>query len=145
MTAISTIFSVAMLPFNLLIYTTLAYEGADEDVVQGIDWVALFVSLTIVILAISSGLFCSARVRSPVFNIYANRLGNLAGISLIVFSTILSTGRRSSGGEETMGVVQLWTQRPLFYIGVATPCLIGLILANLATTFLLKLPSPERV
>jgi len=143
MTAVSTIFSVAMLPLNLLIYSTLVYE--DQEVVEELDWVALFVSLVIIILAISSGLFCSATVHSSRFNIYANRFGNLAGISLITTSIILSAGTKKSNGQETEGVMQLWSQNIFSYFLIASPCLFGLIAANLAASFLLRLRPPERV
>lgn len=143
MTAVSTIFSVAMLPLNLLIYSTLVYE--DQEVVEELDWVALFVSLVIIILAITSGLFCSATVHSSRFNIYANRFGNLAGISLITTSIILSAGTKKSNGQETQGVMQLWSQNIFSYFLIASPCLFGLIAANLAASFLLRLRPPERV
>jgi predicted Na+-dependent transporter len=141
MTAVSTICSIAFLPLNLLIYSTLIYEG-DGDVVKELDWGALFISLSMVILAITSGLFCSARVHSPVFNVYANRFGNFAGVALILVSTVLSSG----GPNNTAGIVQVWQQGFLFYLGVASPCVLGLIAANLVTTFVFKLVNKaERV
>lgn len=141
MTAVSTICSVAFLPMNLLIYASLAYDSKG-DVVKELDWRALFISLTIVIFSITSGLLCSARVKSPVFNIYANRLGNMAGISLILVSTLLSSG---SGNNEA-GIIQVWHQSSIFYLGVAAPCVMGLITANLITTHVFKLAKkPERV
>ncbi len=143
MTAVSTIFSVAMLPLNLLIYSTIIYE--DQDVVKELDWAALFISLVIIILAITSGLFCSATVHSARFNIYANRFGNLAGISLITTSIILSAGTKKSNGQQAQGVMQLWSQNFLSYLLIASPCLLGLISANLAASLLLRLRPPERV
>jgi predicted Na+-dependent transporter len=71
MTAISTILSVIFLPMNLLIYATYSY---DDDVVENLDWTALFIALCIVIGAISLGLFFSAKVNSPNFNLMANKV-----------------------------------------------------------------------
>ena len=71
MTAISTMISLLMLPLNLLLYAKLTYE---EDILGSIDWVALFVSLAVVILAITSGLYVSAKLNSFKINILANKV-----------------------------------------------------------------------
>ena len=71
MTTISTFLSIIMLPINLTIYAKNAFEA---DVVDSLDWEALFMSLTIVILAIFGGLLCSAKINSPQFNIFANKV-----------------------------------------------------------------------
>ena len=60
-----------MLPLNLLLYAKLTY---DEDILGNIDWVALFVSLVVVIFAITSGLYISARLNSFKINILANKV-----------------------------------------------------------------------
>ena len=71
MTAISTLLSVVMLPFNLLIYARVAYK---EDVVALLDWASLFTALVVVILAISLGLFVSAYTHSFRINVLANKV-----------------------------------------------------------------------
>ena len=38
----------------------------------------------------------------------------------------------------------LWNQSPIFYVAVAAPCLIGLLVATAMVTFF-KLAKPERV
>ena len=71
MTAISTLLSIIFLPINLMIYTRGSY---DADVIHSVDWVSLFIALGIVISAIGLGLFSSASIHSPKFNIYANKV-----------------------------------------------------------------------
>lgn len=136
MTAISTLLSTVMLPLNLLLYAHLAYSA---DVVQSLDWSALFVSLVVVIGGISGGLISSQMAKSrgdeAIFHRRANLLGNIAGLALITLSiTVSSTDQNAA----------LWDQSALFYIGVALPALIGLGIATyLATKF--DLHKPERV
>lgn len=132
MTAISTLMSVIMLPLNLLIYAKLTFK---EDVVGSIDWVSLFVSIAVVILAISAGLYVSARMKSFRINILANKMGNFAGIGLIIFSAVMS-----NGGEDQNMFDRPWK----FYFGVASPCVLGLVTANLFTS-MSQLKYPERV
>jgi len=133
MTAISTICGILMLPCNLILYTTNTYTA---DVVASLDWPSLFISLCVVITAISLGLICSAKIESKEFNLYANRMGNISGIALVIFSVFVSElGQTSSS---------LWGQTWQFYLGVASPCVLGLAIATMFTTYL-ELPKPERV
>jgi Sodium Bile acid symporter family len=132
MTGISTLLSVVMLPLNLVIYTTGSYSN---QVVKSLDWFALFLSLVVVIGGIAAGVISSAWYNSTRFNLLANKLGNLAGISLVIFSVVVS----SSNSE-----ANLWSQDWKFYVGVASPALIGVSIATyLATKFALE--NPERV
>uniref|UniRef100_A0A7S1D3K6 Uncharacterized protein n=1 Tax=Cyclophora tenuis TaxID=216820 RepID=A0A7S1D3K6_CYCTE len=132
MTAISTVLSTIMLPANLVLYATTSYSN---DVVKSLDWTALFLSLVVVIGGISSGLICSATVRSPKFNLMANKVGNIAGILLVTFSVVVS----STGHD-----AELWSQPAIFYIGVGAPCLIGLSIATWMASYF-RLEKPERV
>lgn len=132
MTTISTLLSILMLPVNLLIYTSQAF---DANVVENINWDALILALVVVISAIMLGLFCSANVKWPAFNAAANKLGNLGGISLVIFSALMC-----SSEEEASLMGRSWK----FYIGVAAPCVIGLISANIFASYA-NLDKPERV
>mmetsp|Transcript_35467 Transcript_35467/g.63927 ORF Transcript_35467/g.63927 Transcript_35467/m.63927 type:complete len:407 (+) Transcript_35467:212-1432(+) len=132
MTAISTLLSVILMPLNLLFYCKYAYEA---DVVQSLDFNSLFVALTVVISAIGLGLAASAKVHSYRFNILANRLGSYAGVSLVAYSALMS----NTGGE-----TQIWEHSWQFYVGVMLPCLVGLFMSNILTSFL-SLKKPERV
>jgi len=134
MTAISTLLSVVLMPINLLIYCKYSYEA---DVVQSLDFNALFVALTVVISAIGLGLFASAKIHSYRFNVLSNKLGNYAGIALVAYSALMS----NSGGENS---TQLWEHGWEFYVGVMLPCVAGLFVANALTSFL-SLNKPERV
>lgn len=142
MTAISTLLSTIMLPLNLCIYSKYSY---DDDVLAVLDWVALFSSLVVVIGAIGLGIFCSAKVHSHRFNVIANKLGNFAGIALVVFSALMSNsggGGNEDGNEE--GAKNIFNREWKFYVGVASPCLVALLISNIVTTAT-HLKRPERV
>ena len=95
MTAIGTMASSVMLPVNLILYVNAAFKDDsakdEESVIDSIDWVALFISLFIVMAAIGLGLLASYKVSNQKFNIYANRLGSISGLLLVVFSMLLSS------------------------------------------------------
>eukprot|EP00977_Amphora_coffeiformis_P000537 scaffold132_cov170-Amphora_coffeaeformis.AAC.16 len=136
MTTLSTLLSVILLPTNLVLYTRWTYSPA---VVKSLDWSALIVSLVTVISGISGGLvasyFASRRGRTALFRVRANRIGNVAGILLIILSFTLS-----STDEDTT----LWDRELKFYIGCALPAVLGVCMA----TYLAKkaqLEPPERV
>lgn len=133
MTAISTVLSIITLPLNLVMYSRLTY---DDDVVSQLNWGSLLTSLVVVMGAIAIGLVCSARVHSHRFNKVANKLGNVAGILLVVFSAVIS-----SRGE---GDSKIWNRSWHFYVGIALPCIFGLVIANIFTKSLRLIP-PERV
>lgn len=132
MTGISTIISTVMLPVNLFIYASITYSS---EVVKSLNWASLFLSLVVVIGGIAAGIGCSAWYNSTRFNLLANKMGNLAGITLVLFSALVSS---------TNTEASLWTQDAKFYIGVAMPAVIGVIIATyMATKF--QLDKPERV
>lgn len=136
MTALSTLLSTVMLPLNLMMYTKWAYSS---DVVQQLNWGALFVSLLVVLGGITCGLMggriAHTRQQSELFHKRANFFGNLAGLALITLSIAVSSSNQKA---------QLWDQNAAFYIGCATPAVLGLVMAaTLATKGQLR--KPERV
>lgn len=133
MTAISTLLSIIMLPANLLLYSRFSYN---DDIIAALDWMSLFVALAVVIGAITLGLFCSAKIHSHKFNVIANKMGNIAGIALVVFSATMS-----NTGD---GDARIWNRDWKFYVGVALPCVAGLTVSNVLTT-MFRLKKPERV
>lgn len=138
MTALSTILSIGLLPANLMLYAHAAYgfnAQDDQNVLKSVDFVALFVSLAIVIGAILAGLYASYQTDNVKFRKASNALGSFAGLALIVLSAIFST---SAEGAKP------WEQHWTFYIGVAAPCVFGLFLANIIAKFA-KLEKPEIV
>lgn len=132
MTGLSTILSTFMLPLNLLIYASGSYSN---DVVQSLDWTALFMSLVVVIGGITSGIGCSAWQNSTRFNLLANKAGNLAGVALVLYSALVSS---------TSSDASLWNQNLKFYIGVALPAVIGVCIATYLASKA-QLDKPERV
>jgi predicted Na+-dependent transporter len=132
MTAISTILSIVMLPFNLLVYAGLAY---DNNVLKIVKWDAVAVALAIVICAIMGGLLASYTFGTIKFRLLANRLGNAAGILLFLLTAIIS--------NFTAGA-RLWDHNSKFYLGVALPVILGLFVATCVTTAV-QLRQPERV
>jgi predicted Na+-dependent transporter len=133
MTAISTIASTVFLPINLLIYVQWSYHA---DVIGSLDWTSLFVAIAIVVAAILLGLYCSAKIYSRRFNVLANKIGNVAGVALIMLSFAVT----NTGSSDT----KIWSRDWKFYLGVALPCVVAIIVANVLTSFL-KLLKPERV
>jgi hypothetical protein len=97
-------------------------------------------SLFVVIGGISSGLLCSAYFKdsprtSKRFHRAANIFGNISGLCLITFSVAVSSSDHKA---------RIWDEDLAFFIGVAVPAVVGIILATaMATTF--DLEKPERV
>lgn len=136
MTAISTLASIVMMPWNLFFYTRFLHvESEDEDVVASLDWGSLMRALAIVILAIVSGLYASSIYRSAEFHLKMNQLGNFAGVCLIIFSAVMSS---------TDAEARIYNRDAQFYIGVAAPCFFGLVIASILGNYL-QLAKPECV
>jgi predicted Na+-dependent transporter len=136
MTALSTIFSVVFLPANLLLYSYAAYGFSGENsVLKNVSFPRLFISIAIVIAAIVSGLYASYKINTPRFHRMCNTMGTISGIALIVFSAVFSSNKGES---------KPWNQPWSFYVGVASPCIVGLILSNILC-YLAKLNKPEIV
>jgi len=125
MTALSTILSIGLLPANLMLYAHAAYgfDSDEDNVLKSVDFVALFVSLAIVIGAILAGLYASYKTESARFRKASNALGSFSGLALIVLSAVFST---NGGGDD----VKPWEQHWTFYVGVSLPCVVGLVIAN---------------
>ena len=143
MTALSTILSIGFLPVNPMLYAHAAYgfssdgdaTDVQENVLQSVDFVALFVSLVIVIGAILLGLFGSYTTDSIRFRKASNVIGSSSGLALMVVSAVLS-----SQGEGA----KPWEQHWSFYVGGSMPCIGGLFFANVIARFA-KLEKPEVV
>lgn len=132
LTAISTCLSIVLLPFNFIIYSKAAFG---KNMAEILDWSSLVTAILLVICAVASGLYASKRQNSHHFNLNANRVGNYAGLVLILFSFVLS----SSNAE-----ARLWDRDPAFYFGVMTPVLVALAAGN-ALTLIQDLPKAEVV
>eukprot|EP00976_Prorocentrum_cordatum_P092951 1189165-Prorocentrum_minimum.AAC.1 len=133
MTAASTLASVAMLPLNVLLYISTSYS---DNVYDDINWSALFASISVVVSAVTLGLWTSHRLPGDVWTKWRGRfnaLGNFAGISLIALSVILSSAS-----------APIWNREAVFYAAVSLPCILGLG-AALAVTSFLGLAKPVRM
>lgn len=133
MTAISTILSVIALPLNLLLYAKLSY---DADVIKDLDFVSVFVALCVVISSIGLGLYLSHACHSYRFNMLANKVGNVAGFLLIIFSATVTNGGDSDS--------KIWSRHWSFYVAIIAPCLLGLLIASILASFI-NLKKPERM
>ena len=133
MTAISTILSVIALPLNLLLYAKLSY---DADVIKDLDFVSVFVALCVVISSIGLALYLSHACHSYRFNMLANKVGNVAGFLLIIFSATVTNGGDSDS--------KIWSRHWSFYVAIIAPCLLGLLIASILASFI-NLKKPERM
>ncbi len=131
MTAISTILSIGMLPLNVFIYMKASYG---DDILSTLDWNSLGISLIVVITAISIGLFSSYWIDTPTFRNVANKLGNLSGLGLIIFSFLAPEGGR----------VEISGRPTLFYIATPLPIVLGLI-SSVIISSTARMKKPERV
>ena len=147
MTAASTLLSIGFLPMNLFIYTYAAYHSQEGDmgksVIKSINFGVIFISIAVVIGAIATGIFCSYKFDTPRWHKIAYIGGNVSGIALIIFSTVLSFVG-STDGSDPKPQDSMNTIRPADYIAIALPCLMGLIVATIIPT-LLRLSNPERL
>lgn len=147
MTTASTLLSIGFLPMNLFIYTYAAYHSLESEtgksVMESINFGVIFISIAVVITAIATGIFCSYKFDTPRWHKISYIGGNVSGIALIIFSTVLSFLGGTDGSEpkpqETMTAI-----RPADYIAIALPCVLGLVVATVLPT-LLKLSKPERL
>jgi hypothetical protein len=137
MTAISTILSIVLLPTNLLLYAhaSFGFNSGGNNILKSIDFMSLFISLSIVIGAILIGIYTSYKSDSAAFRRTSNAIGSVSGIALIIVSAVFS-----SSGEGAKPWQQPWS----FYVAVSIPCIAGLALANMFA-MIAKLKKPEVV
>uniref|UniRef100_A0A7S1C179 Uncharacterized protein n=1 Tax=Corethron hystrix TaxID=216773 RepID=A0A7S1C179_9STRA len=145
MTAISNFLAVAFLPLNLYFYSKAAYNDSEKS--PKVDLGSMAISLSITISAIVLGLLCSAKVHSFPFNRIMNKMGTIAGVTLLlvtVFASSFGGDDEPTESEDNDGANGLLNQDWKFYIGVAMPVFLGLIFSNFIS-LLMKLLDPERV
>lgn len=118
-----------MLPLNVFIYTNWAY-GNDE--VDQLNWIGLGITLAVVIFSITNGLIFSA-LASFKFRQLANKVGNLAGLALIIFSIVAPEG----------GTTKLIGRPWKFYFAVTLPIVFAMLVATLLSTAA-NMKKPER-
>jgi predicted Na+-dependent transporter len=155
MTSISTILSVIMLPLNLLFYSKAAFSTKTEEkeeeeannILNTIDFQALYLSIGITVLAIVCGIMSSYRTTSISFRERANKFGSFCGVALIIMSIVFSTQPSTETDGESEIIKEStkpWEHHWSLYVAVAGPCLFGLVTANIAST-LMKLEKQQVV
>mmetsp|Transcript_7730 Transcript_7730/g.16256 ORF Transcript_7730/g.16256 Transcript_7730/m.16256 type:complete len:288 (-) Transcript_7730:178-1041(-) len=97
---------------NLALAATSSSAASDH-----IDWIGLFTSIGVVVVAIGCGLMVSTY--KPEHRTRCNAVGNASGASLIIFSFVFS----SSEGDP------IWDRSRSFYLVVGLPCVLGIISA----------------
>eukprot|EP00446_Apocalathium_sp_SHHI-4_P008370 CAMPEP_0177168880 /NCGR_PEP_ID=MMETSP0367-20130122/9291_1 /TAXON_ID=447022 ORGANISM="Scrippsiella hangoei-like, Strain SHHI-4" /NCGR_SAMPLE_ID=MMETSP0367 /ASSEMBLY_ACC=CAM_ASM_000362 /LENGTH=383 /DNA_ID=CAMNT_0018615021 /DNA_START=41 /DNA_END=1188 /DNA_ORIENTATION=+ len=128
MTTCSTVASVVMTPVNLYMYMSIKYGK-----VPSLNFGRLVGSIAVAVAAIFTGLGIS--LYFPGKRQLANKLGNMAGIFLMVFSAIVS-----SGGDQP-----LWDKEPSFYLATILPCLLALTVSFALGWLAPCLSAPEAV
>lgn len=128
MTTASSLFAVATLPINILIYLRLAYPNRDGSV--ALDWGGLFTSLGIVVAGIFGGLIVGNR--DPSRRATLGKLGNASGVCLVLLGFFFSSNSSAP----------IWARDDDFYIGVSVPCLFGLVI-SLGFAYVCGLPRPQ--
>ena len=151
-TACSTLLAALLLPLNLLIYLSASYGS---EMVGMLRWDLLLLSIGVVTAAVATGLVASRRIsrmarderveglgmegggpgRAVMIRARFGHAGNLFGLVLIIFSVVFSSVDEP-----------IWDKPSHFYIEVALPAIVSLVLSSLLTTLpCLRLTRPERV
>jgi predicted Na+-dependent transporter len=86
MTSLSSLMSIFMLPANVWLYTTLAYNA---DIVENIEFKSLFGALAVVVSAVFLGALFSYRFKSREFHERINAVSVLRAILLLTWSSAL--------------------------------------------------------
>uniref|UniRef100_A0A7S0SQ27 Uncharacterized protein n=1 Tax=Mantoniella antarctica TaxID=81844 RepID=A0A7S0SQ27_9CHLO len=128
MTTASSLFAVATLPVNILIYLRLCYPDKDGSV--ALDWGGLFTSLALVVVGIFGGLLVGTKV--PRWRDRLGKLGNLAGVCLVLLGFFFSSNSSAP----------IWARGLSFYIGVGVPCIFGLVI-SMCFAYTCGLPKPQ--
>ncbi|KAJ1621146.1 sodium bile acid symporter family-domain-containing protein [Pavlovales sp. CCMP2436] len=131
MTTISTLFSVALLPLNIFIYVQALY-GLSVP----LNWGGIMTSVAVVIGGVITGLACGTLF--PAYKRWFNRLGTVGGVANIIIGITAAT---ASGGSSSQNVLSLGWR---WYVGIAAPCVLGLIVAYLIAR-MLRCSGPESV
>lgn len=137
MTSLSTVASVAMLPFNVWLYITVAYTNINKsDACEvSIDFTDLGITLAIVITAIISGL--TFGVKFPEKQWMSNIVGNACGFLSIMLGVFASTDVPEEDKPWNQEIYPLW-------IATAAPLIVGLI-GTFALSGLLGLRRQQQV
>mmetsp|Transcript_27934 Transcript_27934/g.42787 ORF Transcript_27934/g.42787 Transcript_27934/m.42787 type:complete len:417 (+) Transcript_27934:174-1424(+) len=153
MTALSTIAGVFLLPLNVFIYTSTAYAevgpSSRNSAVRSIDYGVLLTTVGVVSLAIACGMYCGSKFatpQNPNFRKYANRGGNMTGVTLLLFSILVAIFGSFNNTDRT-GYDELLEEDPFvkIYFSAGLPCLLSLTVANIGCMICARLSPPESI
>lgn len=128
MTTVSTVMAMFLIPLNCLIYINSLYGVSVQ-----LPWGSLFLSVSVVVLAVAVGLAMSAK--RPDWSNNLNRIGTVCGMANIALAAL------SNGSSDT----PFWSHPPLFLFAVGLPCLSGLVLSFLVSRYALGINGPQAV
>ena len=134
MTLISSSIALVMLPCNLVLSLAYLYNN---EAMKFINFGKMFLSLAVILVASVAGLYCSSKMKCTRFSIALNKTGNVFALVHILLALIVVCF------DNTLSF-DMWSQSWKFYIGLALPCIIGLILSSIITSWF-KLLTPERM
>ena len=136
MTTTSTMLSLATLPLNMYLYIELIYDANVQ-----LNWASLVQSVGAAAAGLWVGLLVSWK--RPQWRRYANILGTLSGVGLMVFGLLASTsvcGDVCAPAPSYLIVLvhyhaqtqkaPIWNRPYRFYIMIAFPILTGIIASN---------------
>jgi predicted Na+-dependent transporter len=137
-TTASTVVAAVLMPANLALYLTAAY---DVDVLDTVRWDQLLATVAVVVSAVLAGVVAStslsrvaAEPRHPLVRRRFYLVGNAAGLTLIVYSMLFTSASEP-----------IWDRQPAFYASNALPQLLALLVAwPMASLPCLHLTKPER-
>jgi len=134
MTGASTLVGVVMLPVNLSLYFWLLYG---KSTFTGSHFVSVFISLTVIIVALIIGLGISWCMRSERARERFNIGANFVGLSLFLLSIFVS-GNKSR--------TPVWKKPASLHLAIATPIIMAIFLTVCVTSIpAFGLKKPERV
>jgi len=134
MTGASTLVGVVMLPVNLILYCTLLYG---ESTFTGEHFIAVLISLTVIIVALFIGLGVSWMMDSERARDRFVTVANLVGCSLFALSIFVS---------EHKSRTPAWKKPLSLHIAIASPIVLAILMTLVVTSIpAFNLSKPERV
>lgn len=125
MTTASTLVCMVALPLNIILYVEVIYGSRVQ-----IAWYQLIASVIVVISAVATGILAS--VHLPNRRLTIHRLGQIAGVALMVYGAALNG----------ISTEPIWTNSPSWFAFVTLPCVLGLTLSLLGTVGTRDAPPP---
>jgi len=140
MTSVSSLLSLLFIPVNLLFYTYAVSHESGSGVIEDIDWLALFITVLVIISAVASGYFLSLKAQNKSYtdtvHMICHKIGSLFGLICVIY-TLRENNKASSGHS-------FYSQAGYFYVAILFPIVIIGSSAIIITSFL-QLPKPECV